>query len=220
MLVRRDRVHPGRGAGRGGVRADVRLRAGGRRAGRWSASDWGAAQATDGETTISLHLRPADRDRGQSRACAPHAGRRASGGSSRSAGRTVSRGRRDLEDAEERMRQTEHYWRSWLAGGRFPDHRWRKALQRSALTLKGLTYAPTGATVAAADDLAAGDARGRAQLGLPLLLDARRDVHAVGAARARVRLGGRRLHAVRRRPPAQRRRRRCRSCTGSAASAT
>jgi GH15 family glucan-1,4-alpha-glucosidase len=59
-------------------------------------------------------------------------------------------GPRDLEDAEERLGYTEHYWRDWLAGGRFPDHRWRAALHRSALTLKGLTYAPTGATVAAA----------------------------------------------------------------------
>ncbi|HTW11766.1 MAG TPA: trehalase-like domain-containing protein, partial [Solirubrobacteraceae bacterium] len=56
----------------------------------------------------------------------------------------------DLQDAEERMVATEHYWREWLAGGRFPDHRWRSHLHRSALTLKGLTYAPTGATVAAA----------------------------------------------------------------------
>ena len=102
---------------------------------------------------------------------------------------------------------TGEYWRNWLASGHFPDHRWRTQLQRSALTLKGLTYVPTGATVAAADHLAAGDPRGRAQLGLPLLLDARRDVHAVGSARARVRLGGRRLHAVRRRPRARRRRR-------------
>jgi len=34
--------------------------------------------------------------------------------------------------------------------GEFPDHPWRIYLQRSALTLKGLTYAPTGALMAAA----------------------------------------------------------------------
>ena len=56
----------------------------------------------------------------------------------------------DMKDAFRRMRATAHYWRSWLAAGRFPDHRWRRQLQRSALTLKALTYAPTGATVAAA----------------------------------------------------------------------
>ena len=56
----------------------------------------------------------------------------------------------DAEDAHARVVATSHYWRNWLAGGRFPDHRWRAQLQRSALTLKGLTYAPTGATVAAA----------------------------------------------------------------------
>ncbi len=59
-------------------------------------------------------------------------------------------GPRDLEEAIEKLHVTEHYWRDWLAGGRFPDHRWRNVLQRSALTLKGLTYAPTGATIAAA----------------------------------------------------------------------
>jgi GH15 family glucan-1,4-alpha-glucosidase len=55
-----------------------------------------------------------------------------------------------LEDAHARLEATAHYWRSWLAAGRFPDHRWRSHLQRSALTLKALTYMPSGATVAAA----------------------------------------------------------------------
>jgi GH15 family glucan-1,4-alpha-glucosidase len=32
---------------------------------------------------------------------------------------------------------------------RLPDHRWRESIQRSALAIKGLTYMPTGATVAA-----------------------------------------------------------------------
>ena len=54
------------------------------------------------------------------------------------------------------------------------------------------------------DDLAARDAGRRAQLGLPLHLDARHDVHAAGAALAEPRLGGRRVHAVRRRPRAER----------------
>jgi GH15 family glucan-1,4-alpha-glucosidase len=55
-------------------------------------------------------------------------------------------GPEDLEDAVNKLERTEHYWRGWLAGGRFPDHRWRTFLHRSALTLKGLIYAPTGAT--------------------------------------------------------------------------
>ena len=43
---------------------------------------------------------------------------------------------------------TSQFWRRWLA--RTPDHRLRTHLERSALTIKGLTYVPTGATVAAA----------------------------------------------------------------------
>jgi alpha,alpha-trehalase len=55
----------------------------------------------------------------------------------------------DIDDANARMATTTRFWRSWLSGARFPDHRWRNAIQRSALTIKGLTYMPTGATVAA-----------------------------------------------------------------------
>jgi alpha,alpha-trehalase len=57
---------------------------------------------------------------------------------------------RTWEDAAERMWQTAEYWRQWINRGEFPDHPWQAYLQRSALTLKGLTYAPTGALLAAA----------------------------------------------------------------------
>jgi GH15 family glucan-1,4-alpha-glucosidase len=54
------------------------------------------------------------------------------------------------DEAYRRLVWTAHHWQHWLARGRFPDHPWRTYLERSALTLKGLTYAPTGAIVAAA----------------------------------------------------------------------
>ena len=56
---------------------------------------------------------------------------------------------RDIDEAEERMAATTRFWRAWLGRARIPDHRWRDPVQRSALTIKGLTYMPTGATVAA-----------------------------------------------------------------------
>ncbi len=55
----------------------------------------------------------------------------------------------DVADAYARQVWTAHHWQHWLARGHFPDHPWRSYLQRSALTLKGLTYAPTGAIAAA-----------------------------------------------------------------------
>jgi alpha,alpha-trehalase len=56
----------------------------------------------------------------------------------------------DYDEAYRRTTWTAHHWQHWLARGRFPDHRWRSYLARSALTLKGLTFAPTGAIAAAA----------------------------------------------------------------------
>jgi GH15 family glucan-1,4-alpha-glucosidase len=55
-----------------------------------------------------------------------------------------------FDDAYRRLVWTAHHWQHWLARGKFPDHPWCSYLQRSALTLRGLTYAPTGAVVAAA----------------------------------------------------------------------
>ena len=58
-------------------------------------------------------------------------------------------GPRSAPEAMERLDSTEEFWRDWLRDGDFPDHPWRVHLQRSALVLKGLTYTPTGAIVAA-----------------------------------------------------------------------
>ncbi|QRP50241.1 glycoside hydrolase family 15 protein [Amycolatopsis sp. FDAARGOS 1241] len=55
----------------------------------------------------------------------------------------------DAADAQARIDATIQFWRSWLARARIPDHPLRHPLERSALTIKGLTYMPTGATVAA-----------------------------------------------------------------------
>jgi len=54
------------------------------------------------------------------------------------------------DDANDRMWHTGEFWRQWIGHGDFPDHPWRIFLQRSALTLKGLTHVPTGAMLAAA----------------------------------------------------------------------
>jgi alpha,alpha-trehalase len=55
----------------------------------------------------------------------------------------------NIDDANRRLDATTRFWRSWLGRARIPDHRWSQAIQRSALAIKGLTYMPTGATVAA-----------------------------------------------------------------------
>jgi GH15 family glucan-1,4-alpha-glucosidase len=51
-------------------------------------------------------------------------------------------------EAEEQFAATVAYWRRWLSASKYRG-RWREMVHRSALTLKLLTYAPTGAIVAA-----------------------------------------------------------------------
>ncbi|HEU4520735.1 MAG TPA: glycoside hydrolase family 15 protein [Thermoanaerobaculia bacterium] len=53
------------------------------------------------------------------------------------------------EDCLVRLEETEDFWREWSARCTY-DGPWRDAVMRSLITLKGLTYAPTGGLVAAA----------------------------------------------------------------------
>jgi GH15 family glucan-1,4-alpha-glucosidase len=52
------------------------------------------------------------------------------------------------DESEELFRKTVNYWRDWIAKTHYRG-RWREMVHRSALTLKLLTYEPTGAIVAA-----------------------------------------------------------------------
>ena len=53
------------------------------------------------------------------------------------------------DEAEAQLTTTAAFWRAWLDRARPIDHRWREPIERAALTIKGLTYMPTGALVAA-----------------------------------------------------------------------
>jgi GH15 family glucan-1,4-alpha-glucosidase len=55
----------------------------------------------------------------------------------------------DAAAAEAVLEATARFWREWLHRARPLDHRWREPIERSALAIKGLTFMPTGATVAA-----------------------------------------------------------------------
>jgi GH15 family glucan-1,4-alpha-glucosidase len=124
----------------------------GRQSGHWTHTEQGftqvVSQSSGGEVTLTLtsDLRigvegPSAQARtllreGDTRFCALSWGREAPP--------------RDYKEARKRLDWTAHHWRHWLARGTLPDHRWRGYLTRSALTLKGLAYAPTGAIAAAA----------------------------------------------------------------------
>ena len=63
------------------------------------------------------------------------------------------RARETRIDPEARLAETDAWWREWSGRCRFGDHAphpWREAVVRSAITLKGLSYGPTGGILAAA----------------------------------------------------------------------
>ena len=97
--------------------------------------------------------------------------------------------------------------------------RHRELVMRSLITLKALTYGPTGGIVAAPTTSLPEKLGGAAQLGLPFLLAARRHLHAAGADELRLHRGSRRPGTTGCCARSRARRPTCRSCTASWASA-
>ena len=127
-------------------RAAVRLRP--RRSTRWSATRTGPSSSrracASPWTAVPLQTRG-----GGSRPSSRFARARARRSSSNRCGRPTSRARySEAETPRRRSSTTVDYWRRWLAQSRYRG-RWREMVHRSALTLKLLTYEPTGAIVAA-----------------------------------------------------------------------
>jgi alpha,alpha-trehalase len=121
----------------------------GRSAGSWSyaGEDYGTARChAAGQVDLTLHssLRLG---LGGARSTARTALRQ---GETAFAALSWGEARVDSADAAlQGVAETADSWRDWLRHARMPDHSWRPFLERSALTLKGLMYAPSGAIMAA-----------------------------------------------------------------------
>ena len=155
---------------------------------------YGEARATaEGwPTTLHAHHRPARRLRGLARA-GPHDAARRRHGLRRARVLARTPGPRPTPRATTGWSRPPTTGTSGSGTGRSPTTRGASTCSARALTLKGLTYAPDRRDDRGRDDVAARDPRRRAQLGLPLLLGPRLDLHALGPALARLRVGGQRL---------------------------
>ena len=125
-----------------------------------------------------------------------------------------------IDEARLRLKATTRFWRNWLSTARIPDHQLPRPDPALGPDDQGPDLHADRGDGRRAHDVAAGDARRRAQLGLPLHLDSRHHLHASGAPLPQPELGGRGVHGVRRRPRSRPRTARSRSCTGSTGAAT
>jgi hypothetical protein len=91
----------------------------------------------------------------------------------------------NADEAFERMERTAEYWRGWINQGVFPEHP------------QGAHLCPHRGAAGRGHHLAARDPRRRAQLRLPLHLDPRRHLHALGPLHPGVRARGQRLLLLR-----------------------
>ena len=89
---------------------------------------------------------------------------------------------------------TEQFWRDWSGRCKLDGAGdWKEAAVRSLITLEGPNLRPDRRHSRRRHDFAARADRRHAQLGLPLLLASRRDLHPLLPARRGVHRGGRRL---------------------------
>ena len=115
--------------------------------GRWSTTDGHAADATGAGQTLRLSTDMSIGIEGSS-ARARHVLSKGERPSVRCPGPTALPPH-DVDDAAARIETTVAVLAQLAGPARIPDHSLRHPLERSALTIKGLTYMPTGATVAA-----------------------------------------------------------------------
>ena len=121
----------------------------------------------------------------------------------------------ELIDAGDAVAAAEQWWRAWASRCTY-EGEWREAVVAIAHHAQGADLHADGRHRRGGDDVAARAARRRTQLGLPLLLAARRDVHAL-RARARAAIATKRARGATGCCARSRAiRRSCRSCTACA----
>jgi alpha,alpha-trehalase len=121
----------------------------GREPAEWVLGEDGhSADATAGDVTIRLRTSMALGVEG-GRVRARHALREGESACCSLSWAEALAGPETVEEAQQQLAATAEFWRRWLARARPIDHRWREPIERAALTIKGLTYMPTGALVAA-----------------------------------------------------------------------
>ena len=94
-------------------------------------------------------------------------------------------------DAFIALDETEKYWAALGRASASVKGKWRKAVMRSLLTLEGPFLRPHRRHRGGGHHLAAGKDRRHPQLGLPLLLAARRHLHPAGLSQCRLYRGSR-----------------------------
>ena len=158
-------------------------------------------------------MRPRLRGPARDRAHADEGGRDAA--SRRWRGRSIP-GRATYDDAYERLVWTAHHWQHWLDHGDFPDHPWRTLPAAQRADAQGPHLRADRRDRRRRDDVAARDARRRAQLGLPLHAGSATRRSCSGAS-TRSASTGRRTTSSTSSPTSPKASATCRSCTASTA---